>query len=191
MRRLPLLATVLLLGGCAQTVATLSIHDTRLPPKARRWVADAEDAVAIARAWRDEAQSDLDSARTWRDHLMATTKWPSGAKAADAAAKLKTATEDRVRYRELELDAARANLDLARAKRVQANAQTAMRYDLAVYDLKPIHKSTDSARARLKKAQESAETARIALEKATDAWWQAYKAYVSSGGNNEVLWVGK
>ncbi len=48
---------VSLMTGCmGLQVDRLSLTDPRLPVDARRWVADAEDAVVISRAKRDEAK---------------------------------------------------------------------------------------------------------------------------------------
>ena len=44
-------------------VDRLSLTDPRLPVDARRWVADAEDAVVVSRARRNAADAELRSAR--------------------------------------------------------------------------------------------------------------------------------
>ena len=63
-----LVATVV--GGCKTTrVARLDLRDSRLPVEARRWLADAEDEVAIARARLADAETGLDELEDYRDDL--------------------------------------------------------------------------------------------------------------------------
>ena len=59
---LPLL--LLACGGGPQT-RPFALDDPRLSTDARRWIADAEDAVVVARSRAFAAESDLNSVRAW------------------------------------------------------------------------------------------------------------------------------
>lgn len=183
------IALPLALAACGgQVVHPLGLHDPRLPTDARRWVADAEDAVAVARAWRETTQADLESVQQWNHRLVATA-WPPGAESAAAARELSALAEARLRLARLEAELAEADLTLAEAKLVQVQAETAMRHDLAVYDLEPIHDDTKAARARVASIRQALEAQQRAMEAASASWWKAYAAYLAKGGKAEALWV--
>jgi hypothetical protein len=184
---LGIFATLALIGaaGCAQKVSLLRIDDPRLPAESQKWIADAEDAVAVARAHRDNKAAELAETENWRATYPAKLKWPGGG----AGSKMNAMADARVAVAKLELEKADAELRLAEAKRQLMNAETAMRHDLAVYDLMPIREQRDLARADVKDATGRMVKQRQVLEKASAAFWQAYSAYLKSGGKNDVMWV--
>lgn len=119
---------VLSAGGCGGSVATIDVHDERLPLEARRWVGDAEDAVTIATAELADAERALavEEARA-----KAVPRAGSSSMAAAwgelAAARVKLAAAEVA-----QADGARR---VARARRDLVLAETAVRYDLGVYEL--------------------------------------------------------
>ncbi|RMG20131.1 MAG: hypothetical protein D6729_03525 [Deltaproteobacteria bacterium] len=178
-----LLALLFLAAGCGQHVAYLSIHDPRLPPSAQKWVADAEDQVAVATAWLDEATATLAAVQAWRASV-GSLEWPGG-----PLAELTQMADKRVELARLEHARAQAELRLSMERRKLVNAETAMRYDLGVYDLTPLRKETERLRTEARKLDDAIEEARRALEETTTAWWKAFRAYVAGGGKTEVLWI--
>lgn len=182
-----LVALAGVLSACGPEVRPLDIHDPRLPADARRWIADAEDEVGIARTTLREARAVAREVRRWRLRLTTGTAW-SGPQAATAAQMMQQLTDARVALADREVDRARAGLDLALARRTEANATTAMRHDLAVYELAPIEARTEAAVSALRSADRAVLTQRQTVGDAETAWWAAYRGYVASGGDTRVLW---
>ena len=183
MRTWAVVAVVACAAGCGQHVTYLSIHDPRLPPAAQKWIADAEDQVAVAEAWRDEALARLTSVTAWRS-AVSSLEWPGGPVAA-----LGALADSRAELARLEFERARKELELAIQKRRLVNAETAMRHDLAVYDLAPLRRETERIRKEALALDEAIEEQRRKLEEATTAWWKAFRDYVAGGGSSEVLWT--
>jgi hypothetical protein len=181
----------LLFAACGQTVRPLSIHDSRLPLEARRWVADADDAVTVAVAWRDGAREALEATIEWRARSVVPVQWPASPEAVAAQSALSSLAEARIRLARQELALAQAELSLAETRRIQVNAETAVRYDLRTYDLEPLAEATRVARGRVEAEARGVRDQRLAVEEATTSWWQSYQAYVSAGGDARVLWVSK
>ncbi len=183
---------VLLMGSsCGQTVRPLSIHDSRLPLDARRWIADAEDAVTVTAAWRDEAKEAVDAALQWRSTSVRALSWPTTTEATLAQTTLGELAEARIRLARLELALAEAELALAKTRRTQVNAETAVRYDLRYYDLEPFTEATRQARTNVESASRAVADQRLLVEEATTQWWRAFQAYVLAGGDPRVLWLGE
>lgn len=190
-----LVATVV--GGCKTTkVARLDLRDSRLPVEARRWLADAEDEVAIARARRADAETGLDELEDYRDdlyercrdiemgsHVEAQVTW---------AEYLTDAFDDyafeRVLLKKLELTAARKALQLARARLTLARAETAVRYDVKVYDLEPIAQEVEALRDDVAGAERDVEEQRANVERTATEVWKAYAQFVGKQGDTHALW---
>lgn len=185
------IAAVLLAGAsaCGQSVRPLSIHDTRLPLDARRWVADADDAVTVTAAWRDEAREAVEATLDWQEQTVEPIRWPATAEAASAQSALGELARARVRLARLELARAEAELALAEIRRTQVNAETAVRYDLRYYDLEPFQEETREARDRVEATTREAAEQRLAVEEATTEWWRAFQQYVQGGGDPGILWL--
>jgi hypothetical protein len=181
------LALSSVLSACGPEVRPLDIHDPRLPAEARRWIADAEDEVGIARTALREARAEAREFRAWRRRLATGTAW-SGPQAVTAAQMMQQLTDARVALADREVDRAQAALDLALARRIEANATTAMRHDLAVYELAPIEDRTEAAVSALRGADRAVLAQRQTVGDAETAWWAAYRGYVASGGDTRVLW---
>ncbi len=176
-----LILTLLVPIGCGSSVKPIDLHDPNVPLDARRFVADAQDAVSIARARRDEAADRLAFAENWQDEVTTPELWPKGSDA--ILQKLKTFTQARVDMSELEFEQASAKLDLAEAKYDLSTAQTAMRNDLAVYDLEPLKARAESIRGEIETLSGKIEDQRLKLDKLTLDWWKSYSKFA---GDKEV-----
>lgn len=173
-------------AACAPRAARISLHDPRLPLDARRWLADAEDEVAIAAVGLDEAQIGMDEAREFRRYAE-SLRWPGGG--SNASQRLDRMVEERLSLARLEIDLANQRIALARANLVKARAETAVRHDIADYNLEPITAASDEARARLDQLAQEVEHQRAALDEATSQFWEAYGAFARSNNGNNVLWT--
>jgi hypothetical protein len=180
-------AVALLAAGCGPRVARISLHDPRLPVEARRWLADAEDEVAIASVSLDDAEHQLEEARQFRDYANAL-RWPGNA--GTARQRLDVMVRNRIDLGNAEVNAATQRMNVANAQLVRARAETAVRHDIRAYDLEPITAAADAARQQLDGAVHEVEQRRIALDEATTQFWEAYGAFLRGGGANaNVLWT--
>lgn len=172
-------AAVLLATSCGPRVKPISLHDPSIPVDSRRFVADTQDAVAIARVKRDEAASELTRVREWRRTVVRGLDWP---RSADAAIdRLEILADGRVELAELELDRADAALELALAKYDLVTAETAIRHDIARYDLAPLRARTDAAREQMKGLSETIILKRDEIDELASQWWSAYAGWAKKG----------
>lgn len=176
-----LAACLLTVSACGTTVKPINLHDSNVPLDARRFIADAQDAVSISRARLDDAQENYDNTVRWRNELTSREMWPSGAE--NVLSKLDEFSEARVEMARLLRLRAEVELDLAEAKYIQSTAETAMRNDIAVYDLEPIRAKSETTRTRLENVSVRIEEQRASLDKITQQWWKVYGAYAQK---NEV-----
>lgn len=167
-----MLATLGLGVGCGASVKPIDLHDPNIPLDARRFIADAQDAVSISRARLDDAEENYENTVRWRSELTTREMWPAGSE--NVVAKLDEFTEARVKMAELLRLRAEVELDLAEAKYTQATAETAMRNDIAVYDLEPIRAQSETTRNRLENVAVRIEEHRVVLDKITQDWWRVY-----------------
>lgn len=194
MRTRHILLSALVLGlaaaACGPRVAPVSLHDPRLPVEARRWLADAEDEVAIAGAALEEARTELETAEAFKRYVDrdVNPRWPRSAPATAARDKLGDLVRERLALARLEVRAAEKQGDVARARLRQTRAETAVRHDIRAYDLDPLRQATDAARASLAATTQDVEGQRARVDEVTTAFWVAYGAYARSGGRNDVLW---
>lgn len=191
------LATAILLGLAAASCATsevqrLDLRDPRLPAEARRWLADAEDEVAIAWARMDDARVELVRLEEYRelqlDQLDELKRGPAKSDGEKTANAFESYADERVELAELELDTAEVALELARTRLTQARAETAVRYDVAVYDLQPIVREVEQLRDEVADAERRMEEQRAKVEQRAGEAWKAYAQYVSKGGVSNALW---
>ena len=89
----------------------------------------------------------------------------------------------------MEFARAKKELELAIQKRKLVNAETAMRHDLAVYDLDPLRRETERIRKEALALDDAIEEQRRKVEEVTTAWWKAFREYVAGGGSSSVLWI--
>lgn len=181
--------------SCAETVARLDLRDPRLPIEARRWLADTEDEVAIARAMRNDLKSELEQLKDYQEGMIDKIEdaW-SGSKGAGSEGK--TASEsfeayakERIVLKKLELDRAGTVLELAKTRLRQARAETAVRYDIAVYDLKPIVEEVGALKNRVADSTKLVEQQRAVVEGLAGKAWQHYYRFASKGGQTNALWT--
>ena len=168
-----------LLIGCGPRVKPISLHDSSIPADSRRFVADTEDAVSIARVARDEAARELREVRDWRRDVVRGVEWP--APAASAIERLEMVADQRVVLAEMELEQANAALELAQAKYDLVTAETAIRHDIARYDLEPLRARTDTARDKMRSLTESILLKRDEIDELTTRWWAAYASWADKG----------
>jgi len=194
MRLTPALVLGLMAIGCATAeVERLDLRDPRLPVEARRWLADAEDEVAIAWARMDDSRANLARLEDYRDQQLARVgrleTGPARGDGKAAAEALGSYAEARVQLGELELKFSELELDLARTRLDQARAETAVRYDLNVYELQPIISEVELLRDEVAAFERTLEEMRAEVEEKAASAWKAYSQYVSRGGTSNALWT--
>ncbi len=185
------LLMIALAAGCATTgVQRLDLRDPRLPVEARRWLADAEDEVAIAKARLDEAGAEYDKLERYHKDLTVRLQEiqavpVEGAATADSFLAF---TEQRIALKKHQRQSAGDNLALARSRLTLARAETAVRYDLAVYELEPLIQDVEQRRTKVAAAEQQVELQRALVEQAAEEFWERYRQYVSKGGVTHSIW---
>ena len=180
------LLTLTACGGLR--VEPLSLSDPRLPVDARRWVADAEDAVVVSRARRDEASRVVKAILRWQQTVLSAPAF-SGAKGADAKQKRDRLGLDRVGAASAEYRLKEAELTLSKARLQLIYAETAMRQDIAVYDMPPLQAAVDKALQGVVAHRDLHRRARETELKATDAWWLAWQSLAKSKSDTRPFWT--
>lgn len=186
MRKLLWLITATLAPACGG-VSAIDVHDERLPLEARLWVGGAEDAVAIARAAVTDARTNVRAIDAWVDDLPGKRDVSGGS--SDLVEPLHTMAEARLELYERRLDKAEADLQLARVRRDLVYAETSMRYDLGVYDLKAMRAERDDAQKELEERSAEADKALVAHDKASEAFWSAYRAKGGPSVDDALMWL--
>ena len=176
------------LGGCEVKVQQLRLNDPRLPIEARRWLADSEDEVVIAKVGVNTAKLELTLLENYRE-ILSTKGLFSGSKSSEASKLLQKYANERVALQKHNLLFAQKNLDLAKAKLTQARAETAIRYDVTVYEMQPIVAAVEVQRTLLIKAKKETENQRIKVETLATKLWTAYAKYVKIGGSTNTFWA--
>lgn len=196
MSRLLSLLVVLLLAGCVKQgeVAALSLRDPHIPIEARRWLADAEDEVAIAEAMLDDARADLAEQRAYGQEYLARVRRVTAGAEVEGARELPGLFAELADQREelarLRVSAGRVRLDYSRARLTLVRAETAVRHDLGVYEIEPLVAEVERTRSALAAAEAAVEDQRAQLERVADAAWLRFTAYAAAGGPTEDLWGG-
>ena len=178
----------LCLAACGgQTVEPLDPRDATLPPETRHWIADAQDGVIVARAQRDTMTAQLREVEQWRDRML-EVKW-SGGRSAEVSKGIAGLAAARIAVAEAELSYTAQFVRFAEAKHRLANAERAMLHDLAVYDLKPLRDAAADAKQAMGKASDETDRQKTEVDKATEAFWVAYAAHASAGGQTLSFWA--
>ena len=181
------LALLVGLPACSSGVKPIGLHDSNVPLDARRFVADAQDAVSIARARRDDAVLEMNATQVWRSELTNASMWPKGSEG--LLKKLEIFADSRVTMADLKLERAELQLSLAEAKYTLSTAETAMRNDIAVYDLAPLRASAESIRKDIEKANVAVEEQRTRMDKLTVDWWDSYGKFTQGGKDTPVFYI--
>jgi hypothetical protein len=186
------LVAVLTMSACAN-VERLSLNDSRLPLEARRWLADAEDEVAIRSAQVVDAERALAEMDAYRDNLLGQLerawlgkKKSSGSKSAFQA--FVKYTDTRKELMSAQLDLAMEEYRLAEMRLTQVRAETAVQYDLDVYEMGPIIAKVQELRKGVANMTDVVEKKRIEMEKTAAAAWNTYASFVRSGGVSNAMW---
>ncbi len=187
MERLLIGVALLAASACSSGVKPIGLHDSNVPLDARRFVADAQDAVSISRARRDDAVTVLRATEGWRAELTNTSMWPKGSEG--LLKKLETFADARVKMASLLLERAELQLELAKSKYTLSTAETAMRNDIAVYDLKPLRDDAEAIRRQIEQANVNVEDQRTSMDKLTLSWWEAYGAFTQGGKDTPVFYI--
>ena len=186
--RIGLLIFVMFAGGCGPSVTRLSLTDERLPVDARRWVADAEDAVVVAGAWLSDANRSLADANLWNQRILESPPFVGG-NGATAQLHRSTMASAVVNERQVAQRLAQADLDLAKARRMLIYAETAMRHDIAVYNMPPLQAFVDQKLQAVLRLRDTHRKARNKALAATDTWWATWKKYVASKNDTRPFWT--
>jgi hypothetical protein len=169
--------------GCGQVIQPLSLSDIRLPAKAKQRIADAEDALIITQSQLADTQLSLDRAQ--KRQLRFNTKPPKLGSATGAAQAM-------IDYRVALLGGQevyhQSDLELSRARLQLIYAQTAMRYDLNVYDLKPLTDRVKGLQSQMLKSRSQYRNSLIQWEKRLDQWWSAYRT-LGQQGKTIPFWI--
>ncbi len=184
-RILAALVAASLLGACGGSVAPIRLDDSSVPLASRKLIADTQDTVSIARLSRDAAARDYDRAKATRRDLVEKRSWPKDM--SGAVVKLTALEDRRVELARAELDLAESKLGLTNAKYTLLTAQTAMRHDLAVYDLKPLREQVDGARSKVESNTSAVVQMRADVDSLTEEWWGSYSAFAKGGGKTATF----
>ncbi len=180
---------VFLLPGCGGlTVDRLSLSDPRLPVDARRWVADAEDAVVVSRARRNAASAELKDATRWQARVMATSdfKGTGGPSLQLKRDKMATARVDALTAG---VDVADAEFELSKTRLQLIYAETAMRHDIAVYNMPPLQAAVAQRLQVVIKLREYHRNSRETALRDSDAWWSAWQKYAAGKNDTRPFWT--
>jgi len=167
---------ILLLGASAcagQSVKPIDIHDPVISVESRRFVADAQDAVSIARSGLDYAEQEFAAAREQRSRLLAGDAWEGVSQ--DVIDSFDTLLKARIRLAELRRDVAETRVDLARQKLREVYAETALRHDLAAYEMAPIRQQVDAQLEALREVNAQVAQQLLVVDQSSRAWWKSYR----------------
>ncbi|MBN2529301.1 MAG: hypothetical protein JXR76_23135 [Deltaproteobacteria bacterium] len=187
---------VLTFAGCSKqkipTVEKLSLRDPRLSLDARRWLADAEDEVVIALAGLEMAEARVNRVETYKDMIGDEKVFLPGpgnkGNVSQLEDSLDTYVEAQLMLEEAQLVAAKIGLELARARLTQVRAETAIRFDLAVYPMAPIVEQVETLKKELGAASSGLEDLRVKVETQAAQLWKNYANFVKQGGVTRNFW---
>ncbi|MEE2758059.1 MAG: hypothetical protein VYA30_15480 [Myxococcota bacterium] len=178
----------LMVGCTGLNVDRLSLTDPRLPVDARRWVADAEDAVVISRAKRDEAGRLLKAVQSSLEKTLSAPAF-DGPQGTTAKLKREQMALSRLDAATAALSLADAELGLSKARLRLIYAETAMRQDIAVYNMPPLQAAVDQALSAVVANRDAHRRAREAELKAADEWWSAWQSLAAKKGDTRPFWT--
>jgi hypothetical protein len=170
--------------GCQQHVRVLSLSDARLPAAAKQRIADGEDAVLIAQTQVAHAKKVLD--KTVARQVRFLQSAPNLGTVQNSSESLMA---QRVGLREQELKYLQADLALSRSRLRLIYAQTAMRYDLKVYNLEPLENSMKKDQKRMLRLRAQLKPARKQWETSLSTWWTAYRQWAQGSQGTHQFWA--
>ncbi|MEO1267982.1 MAG: hypothetical protein AAFX99_07785 [Myxococcota bacterium] len=186
LRRLAVATAVALtlLTACGG-VSRIDIQDPIVPIESRRLIADAEDAVSIARARYNDALRLRKEMSEWSNRVRTadTSSWLT----TDATTLLNQVADARLDLADLQVAHARARLRLAEAKFDLVTAETAIRHDLAVYELEPLRERSNSALERVRSLSGEVSGRRVEVNQLLGQWWQSYASAVRGQGKGAAF----
>ena len=162
-------------SACQRPITPLSLADPRLPSQAKRRIADAEDAVEVAIGDLAEAQRERARAEA-RQARSAAAPPPLAA----AAGPFSALQQQRVMSASATETLAATELALADARLNLIYAETALRYDLAVYPLEPLRAAVEVRRAAFLQARSAWLESRQRWQEALDRWWTSYRGVAAA-----------
>lgn len=168
------------LGACAG-VEPIDLHDPLVPIEARKFVADAEDSVAVARVRHDEAAMLLAERKAWRSDVLDRKRWKGSP--SEVRDQLRDMADAHVDLAQFELEGTEARIRLAEAKRDLLTARTAVRHDLATYDLERLEQRVEERRAEVREVEAELADQRVKVERATRDFWKRYATLDFSDGS--------
>ncbi len=185
-RILTLLAILGTCVACSTTVAPIDLQNKVVPLEARKFVADAQDAVSIEKARVDDARRDYEQTKVWHRSVLRNNPF---AHQAALAAELERVVNARLALAALTLERAEAEHALANAKLDLVTAQTAIRNDLAIYDLEPLIARTEEARTFAQALSKEIEQKRREMDAITTQWWNAYAQSAQAGQSTKPFFI--
>jgi hypothetical protein len=164
--------------ACQTKVQEISLSDKRLPAEARQKIADAQDAQIVARAKVANAENQL---RQAQEKQAKSLKQSLGS----ANQQFQQLAFSRIHLADIQLKMSQAELDFTRKRLSLVYAQTAMRYDLAVYDVTQLEMEVEELKKRYLSLRGEFQTSKNEWEKRLTEWWSAYGQL---GQNTQAYW---
>lgn len=171
------------LFACQQQVHTLSLSDARLPAAAKQRIADGEDAVLIAQTQVAQAKKFLEESITRQMRFI-----QSAPDLGSLQGSSESLMNQRVSLREQELQYLKADLALSKSRLRLIYAQTAMRYDLKVYNLQPLEKKMKQDQSKMLRLRSQLKPARKQWETDLSDWWTAYGQWAKNNQSTHQFW---
>jgi hypothetical protein len=164
--------------GCQKKIQEISLSDKRLPAEARQKIADAQDAQIVARVRLDQALAQLQQAQ---EKQLRSLKLNLGS----ANASFQQLCSAKVNLADLQVKLSQAELTLTQKRLQLVYAQTAMRYDLAVYEIAGLEQEVEQLKTKFLSLRSQVQSSKTEWERTLNAWWTAYG---QMGNQNQAYW---
>jgi hypothetical protein len=142
----------------------------------------------VASAWLADAQKRLDEAQSWNGRIINSRPYKGsiGGKAQLQRGQMASAI---IAEKTVAKQLAIADLELAKARRQLIYAETAMRNDIAVYNMPPLRALVDQKLQAVLALRDRHRKSRHLSLNATDAWWATWRQYVGSKSDTGPFWT--
>jgi hypothetical protein len=164
--------------ACQKKIQEISLSDKRLPAEARQKIADAQDAQIVARVRLDQALAQLQQAQ---EKQLRSLKLNLGS----ANSSFQQLCSAKVNLADLQVKLAQAELELSQKRLQLVYAQTAQRYDLAVYEIAGLEQEVEQLKTRFLSFRSQVQSSKTEWERTLNAWWTAYG---QMGNQNQAYW---